>query len=154
MAGQSHESGKWQFARKNAAMWITGMQFTEGIGFAAGACTTLSFIPQLVKIRQQGGRDLSYGMLSVYFFGLVLWLVYGVRLHALAVIAANVVGITLVGALLLLKRSMERPPRLPMPDIMIPEPYACDNPLELFPAYQADAEREKVKAIAYAATRF
>jgi MtN3 and saliva related transmembrane protein len=135
-------------------MSITGTQFTEGIGFAAAACTTLSFIPQLVKIRQQGGRDLSYGMLSIYLFGLGLWLVYGVRLHGLAIIAANVVGIILVGASLLLKRSMERPPRLPMPEIMLPEPYACDNPLELFPAYQADAEREKVKAVAYAGTRF
>jgi len=40
--------------------------FIENIGFAAATCTTLSFVPQLTKIRSQGGRDLSYGMLVVY----------------------------------------------------------------------------------------
>jgi MtN3 and saliva related transmembrane protein len=79
----------------------------EGIGFAAAACTTLCFIPQLVKIRKQGGRDLSYLMLGIYLAGLFLWLVYGVLLHALAVIAANIVGIVLVTAAVILKAIMD-----------------------------------------------
>jgi MtN3 and saliva related transmembrane protein len=82
--------------------------FVEAIGFVAAACTTLSFVPQLIKIRRQGGRDLSYAMLSVYLFGLALWLAYGLLLHAPAVIAANIVGLILVGAALLLKIVMDR----------------------------------------------
>jgi uncharacterized protein with PQ loop repeat len=35
----------------------------EFLGALAGFCTTFAFVPQLLKIRKQGGRDLSYGML-------------------------------------------------------------------------------------------
>lgn len=78
------------------------------IGFVAAGCTTFAFVPQLVKIRRQGGRDLSYVMLTIYLAGLFLWLVYGLRLHAPAIIAANVVAIVLVSAAIMLKFRMER----------------------------------------------
>ena len=77
---------------------------TALIGGAAALCTTLSFVPQLVKIHRQGGRDLSYGMLLLYLLGLALWLVYGLRIQAIEVIAANVVGGTLVVAAIAMKR--------------------------------------------------
>jgi 5'(3')-deoxyribonucleotidase len=51
-----------------------------------------SFIPQIFKIRKQGGEDLSYSMLAVYLAGALLWLVYGLMFHAPAVIWANVVA--------------------------------------------------------------
>jgi uncharacterized protein with PQ loop repeat len=73
------------------------------IGGAAGICTTLSFVPQLVKIHRQGGRDLSDGMLALYLLGLTLWLVYGVRIDAAEVIGANVLAGTLVMAAAVMK---------------------------------------------------
>jgi uncharacterized protein with PQ loop repeat len=76
---------------------------TTLIGSTAAICTTLSFVPQLVKIRQQGGRDLSDGMLGLYLLGLTLWLAYGVRIQAAEVIAANVVAGTLVVAAMVMK---------------------------------------------------
>ncbi len=74
------------------------VDMVENIGFAAAACTTLSFIPQLTKIRKQGGRDLylTYTMLSVYLLGLALWLAYGIWLHAPAVVVAHAASIALV----------------------------------------------------------
>ena len=36
-------------------------------------------------IYKQGGRDFSYGMLSLYSFGGLLWLAYGLLIHAQAV---------------------------------------------------------------------
>ena len=81
---------------------------TALIGGAAAMCTTLSFVPQLVKIRRQGGRDLSYGMLLLYLLGLALWLVYGIRIEAIEVIAANVVAGTLVLTAMAMKRGAER----------------------------------------------
>jgi MtN3 and saliva related transmembrane protein len=81
---------------------------TALIGTAAAACTTLSYVPQLVKIHRQGGRDLSYGMLLLYLFGLALWLVYGLRIAASEVVAANVVGGILVLATVVLKRRAEQ----------------------------------------------
>jgi len=124
---------------------------TEGIGFVAAACTTLAFVPQLVKIRKQGGRDLSYVMLSLYLLGLGLWLVYGVRLHAPAVIAANAAGILLVGAVLALKREAELPK--PMPPVVYREEFVRDNPLGLFPAYATEVEPKKLHASAHYASR-
>ncbi len=34
------------------------LSFTNFIGYFAAGCTTLSFVPQLVKIRKQGGAGL------------------------------------------------------------------------------------------------
>jgi MtN3 and saliva related transmembrane protein len=79
-----------------------------GIGLMAAACTTASFVPQLVKIRKQGGRDLSYGMLLLYMLGVVLWFTYGLRIRAAEVILANIVAGALVAAALIMKRRSER----------------------------------------------
>jgi PQ loop repeat protein len=56
--------------------------WVETLGAIAGFCTTFAFVPQLVKIYRQGGRDLSYGMLSFYLGGVLLWLGYGILIHA------------------------------------------------------------------------
>jgi MtN3 and saliva related transmembrane protein len=59
------------------------------VGTVAGLCTTFAFVPQVIKIWKQGGRDLSYGMLALYLIGAVLWFIYGVLVHAQAVIITN-----------------------------------------------------------------
>jgi MtN3 and saliva related transmembrane protein len=65
-------------------------------GSLGGFCTTFAFVPQVLKIWKQGGRDLSYGMLSLYLLGVILWLVYGILLRAQAVIIANVATAILI----------------------------------------------------------
>ncbi|HEY2352599.1 MAG TPA: PQ-loop domain-containing transporter [Candidatus Acidoferrum sp.] len=55
----------------------------------AGFCTTFAFVPQVLKIWKQGGRDLSYGMLALYLIGAILWFAYGVLLRAQAVVITN-----------------------------------------------------------------
>ena len=59
------------------------------VGTVAGFCTTFAFVPQLIKIWKQGGRDLSYGMLALYLIGAILWFIYGVLLRAQAVVVTN-----------------------------------------------------------------
>jgi MtN3 and saliva related transmembrane protein len=66
-------------------------------------CTTGAFIPQILKIRRQGGGDLSYPMLFVYLTGIVLWLAYGLMLHAAAIIWANAATALLVAIAIVLK---------------------------------------------------
>lgn len=73
------------------------------VGSVAAICTTGAFIPQIVKIQRQGGRDLSYPMLFVYLTGVLLWLVYGLMLHAAAIIWANAATSLLVIVALALK---------------------------------------------------
>jgi 5'(3')-deoxyribonucleotidase/uncharacterized protein with PQ loop repeat len=86
------------------------------IGTVAALCTTLAFLPQLVRVWRQGGRDLSAVMLSLYLIGISLWLFYGVLTDAVAVIAANAASIVLVTAVAAAKaaggRREERPRRL------------------------------------------
>jgi 5'(3')-deoxyribonucleotidase/uncharacterized protein with PQ loop repeat len=74
------------------------MTVVGSIGTVAALCTTGAFVPQILKIRKQGGRDLSYPMLLVYLTGVLLWLVYGLMFHAPAVIWANVAAAILVSA--------------------------------------------------------
>ncbi len=79
------------------------MNWLAILGTAAAICTTGAFVPQLVKIRRQGGEDLSYVMLGIYLSGVLLWLSYGLLLHAQAVIWANVTAALLVMASIVLK---------------------------------------------------
>lgn len=90
-------------------------QWVAIIGTVAALCTTLAFVPQILKTWRTGGRDLSYGMLLAYLAGILLWLVYGILIWRMAVIAANVAATVLVSLNLGLKRWAEgRTP--PAPD--------------------------------------
>ncbi len=78
------------------------------IGAVAAVCTTVAFVPQILKIRRQGGGDLSYPMLLLYLTGIVLWLIYGLMLHAAAVIWANAATSVLVAVAIVLKATHRR----------------------------------------------
>jgi len=70
---------------------------TELIGLLAGFCTTLSLVPQLHRIwRAKAAHDLSLAMFFVFGVGVVLWLLYGIGIRSLAVIATNSVSLVLV----------------------------------------------------------
>lgn len=73
------------------------------IGILAAFCTTVAFIPQIIKLRKQGGKDLSYPMLSLYLIGVILWLAYGLMIHAAAVIWANALAVLFVTICIVLK---------------------------------------------------
>ncbi len=73
------------------------------IGTAGGACSALSFLPQVLKVRRQGGRDLSMGMLALLLAGACLWFAYGVLNDATAVVVANMAVIVLVSTVAVMK---------------------------------------------------
>lgn len=71
------------------------------IGSAAGTLTTLAFVPQVLRAwRTQSVEDLSVWMLLTFATGVALWVLYGVKTHALPLVVTN--GATLFLALLLL----------------------------------------------------
>ena len=73
----------------------------EIIGLIAAVCTTFAFIPQVMKVwKTKQTKDLSLRMYSIMFMGIILWLVYGIRIDSLSIIMANVVTATLVGTIL------------------------------------------------------
>lgn len=101
---------------------MTSHGWVEVLGGVAGFCTTFAFIPQLVKIYRQGGRDLSYGMLSFYLFGVLLWLVYGILLHVQAVALTNAATAILIAAATVMKAWKERrQPTKPIVPAQLPE---------------------------------
>ena len=73
----------------------------EIIGLIAAVCTTFAFIPQVMKVwKTKQTKDLSLRMYSIMFIGILLWLVYGIRIDSLSIILANVVTAILVGTIL------------------------------------------------------
>lgn len=77
---------------------------TEAFGYAAASCTTLSFVPQVLKVwRTRSAEDISSGMYLLFIFGLALWLVYGVARGSWPIVGANSVTIALAAAIVLMK---------------------------------------------------
>ena len=77
------------------------MNLSEFFGYLAAAATTISFIPQAIKvIRTRDTQSLSLGMYVLFSIGVVLWLVYGLLMKAPPIIFAN--AITLVFAVIIL----------------------------------------------------
>jgi MtN3 and saliva related transmembrane protein len=78
-------------------------------GYCAAVCTTLSFVPQLVRVwRLRSARDISLTMFLVFSIGVFLWLVYGISIRSLPVILANAVTLALSLAILILKLRFDR----------------------------------------------
>lgn len=76
----------------------------ETIGFMAGALTTTSFLPQVIKsFKLKETKDISLTMYIAIGVGILLWLVYGLYLGALPIILANLVSFVLVLIILILK---------------------------------------------------
>lgn len=77
------------------------MNWTQIIGLAAGVCTAISLVPQVIKtIKEKQAEDVSLIMLLVLGTGLALWIVYGIKRNDLPIIATNsfslLVNITMV----------------------------------------------------------
>jgi MtN3 and saliva related transmembrane protein len=75
-----------------------GSTLLETLGFIAAVLTTLSFLPQALRIRRLGtAGDVSLTMYVMMVTGQALWLIYGLAIVSPSMIAANIVGIALVG---------------------------------------------------------
>ena len=71
---------------------------------AAAFLTTVAFLPQVIHtVRTRSTHDISLRMYSLYTVGIFLWLVYGLFLHDLPLIASNAVTLIFSGTILALK---------------------------------------------------
>lgn len=74
------------------------------IGLSAAFCTTIAFLPQVIRAwRTRSTADLSLAMFLVFTTGIFLWLVYGIILRDVPLIAANGTTFVLSGTILILK---------------------------------------------------
>jgi MtN3 and saliva related transmembrane protein len=66
------------------------MSFESYIGIAAGVCTAVSLLPQLIKITKEKKADnISWVMLFVLICGLGLWVWYGIIKQDYPIIITN-----------------------------------------------------------------
>jgi MtN3 and saliva related transmembrane protein len=81
----------------------------EAIGLLAGFLTTIAFLPQVVRVwRRRSAADISLATFLLFFAGLGFWLVYGLMVDSLPVIAANAATLVLAGAILVAKWRFDR----------------------------------------------
>jgi MtN3 and saliva related transmembrane protein len=74
------------------------------VGLVAAFLTTIAFLPQVLRtLRTRSTSDISLVMFSTYVMGILLWLVYGLLLGDVPLIASNAVTFLLSGTILLLK---------------------------------------------------
>jgi MtN3 and saliva related transmembrane protein len=86
------------------------------LGLIAGACTTLSFLPQVIRtLKTRHARDLSAAWLLIFGLGTALWLTYGLLKSDIAVALANGITFCLVLTLVVAKYTM-KPLDEPAPD--------------------------------------
>ena len=75
---------------------MTKNNFTEIVGLAAGICTAVSLLPQIIKIiKEKAAQDISLFYLLVLLFGLGLWTYYGFLKKDVPIIATNIFSMIL-----------------------------------------------------------
>jgi MtN3 and saliva related transmembrane protein len=80
------------------------MNITTVIGVAAAICTTVSFIPQVLKTIKTGQtKDISLSMYLIFTTGIILWLIYGIAISDLPIILANSITVILTSTVLVMK---------------------------------------------------
>ncbi len=80
------------------------MSATTLIGYIAGILTTIAFFPQAWRVwRTRSVHDISLPTFCIYFCGISLWLVYGIRLREQPIIIANAVSLLLVLVIIIMK---------------------------------------------------
>ena len=68
----------------------------EWIGYAAGALTTVAYIPQVWKVwSARSAQDISLKMILILSSGLALWCVYGIAVGQWPIIIANAISVVL-----------------------------------------------------------
>jgi MtN3 and saliva related transmembrane protein len=76
----------------------------EIFGYIAAFCTTLAFVPQAAKtIKEKQTKDISLAMYVIFTIGIAFWLVYGLLINSMPIIAANIVTLLLAGTILIMK---------------------------------------------------
>lgn len=74
------------------------------LGYLAGSFTTISLVPQVIKIwNSKSAKDISLGMFLIFSVGITLWIIYGLAIQSMPVIIANTISLLLGLIILCLK---------------------------------------------------
>ncbi|MGF1682251.1 SemiSWEET transporter [Photobacterium makurazakiensis] len=74
------------------------------LGSVAAACTTLSFLPQVIQtVKTKDTTGISLVMYIMFVFGVFCWLVYGYMSHDIPLVLGNGITFILASIVLFLK---------------------------------------------------
>ena len=74
------------------------------VGLIAAAFTTVSLLPQLMKVwKTKSTKDISTGMFALFCSGVFLWFVYGIYIKDFPIILANSLAFIQALAILVFK---------------------------------------------------
>ncbi len=80
------------------------MSSADILGYAAGALTAFTFLPQVIKTWQsKSAKDVALNMFIIAFVNEIMWLVYGFMLDNWVIILTNAVMLLMSGFMIALK---------------------------------------------------
>lgn len=80
------------------------MNAVEILGYTAGALTTLTFLPQVIKtVKERSAKDVSLNMFLIAAANQVLWIIYGVLQQDNVIILTNALILVLSLTMIFLK---------------------------------------------------
>lgn len=87
------------------------MDGATAVGVTASFFTTLSLVPQLLKLyKEKKAQNISMGMLSVLLAGLVFWILYGVLQEDWIIIVSNALSLLINVTTIVLARRYTQVP--------------------------------------------
>ncbi len=73
------------------------IEFGEGLGLIAGAMTTSSFVPQIIRIfKLRSAHEISLYFSVLLLSGFALWIVYGIRDGLLPIVFWNSLNVVFI----------------------------------------------------------
>lgn len=80
------------------------MTAADILGYAAGALTAFTFLPQVLKTwKEKSAKDVALNMFIIAFINEIMWLAYGVMLNNWVIILTNAVMLGMSGIMIWLK---------------------------------------------------
>jgi MtN3 and saliva related transmembrane protein len=80
------------------------LSFTDILGYSAGAITSFTFLPQVIKTwKERSAKDISLLMFLIAAANEVLWIWYGVLLHNWVIILTNAVVLSMSSVMIFFK---------------------------------------------------
>lgn len=85
------------------------MTGTDILGYAAGAITSLTFLPQVLKTwKEKSAKDVSLMMFIIAAINEVMWIIYGALLDNWVIILTNAIVLTMSLIMIILKLRYNR----------------------------------------------
>ena len=83
---------------------MSDFNYIDLIGFLAALLTTVAFLPQLYKTWvTKSANDVSLIMLILFTTGLILWIIYGIKINSIPILVANIITFIFNFSILILK---------------------------------------------------